>query len=72
MADAGRLVELFKKACSLTGTEQEAFLREVREEDSDLAASLQELLGQEGTVSTGGPRSSPRLRLSRIPGTGES
>ena len=52
MADAGRLVELFKEACSLTGAEQEAFVRRVRDEDADLAGSLQELLGQQGPAPT--------------------
>ena len=44
MVDAGRLAELFKEACSLTGSEQEEFVRKVREEDPDLGASLGELL----------------------------
>ncbi len=52
MAGAGRLVELFKQACSLTGAEQEAFVREVREEDSELGNSLAELLGQQSPVPT--------------------
>ena len=52
MADAGRLVELFKEACSLTGSEQEAFVRRVREDDSELGKSLAELLGQQGPVPT--------------------
>jgi len=46
MADAGRLVELFKQARLLTTSEQEALVRKVREEDSELGDSLAELLGQ--------------------------
>ncbi len=52
MVDAERLVELFKEASKLNAEEREAFVRKVREEDSALAASLNELLGQEGPVPT--------------------
>ena len=52
MADAERLVELFKEANKLGAEEREAFVRKVRDEGSALAASLNELLGQEGPVPT--------------------
>ena len=41
-----RLVELFREASQLEGEERDAFVREIREEDADLAANLEELLGQ--------------------------
>ncbi len=44
--DAKRLVQLFKEASKLSEAEKEQFVREVREEDAALAASLDELLGQ--------------------------
>ena len=52
MADADRLVELFKEASKLDAEERDAFVRKVREEDSALAASLNELLGQEGPADS--------------------
>ena len=51
MADAERLVELFKEASKLDAEEREVFVRKVREEDSALARSLIELLGQEGPLA---------------------
>ena len=50
--DGKRLVRLFKEASKLDVEEREAFVRKVREEDSALAASLHELLGQEGPLPT--------------------
>ncbi len=53
MADAERLVELFEKASRLEGKERQAFLQTVRDEDADLAANLEKLLGQStGPVPT--------------------
>ena len=51
--DAKRLVELFKEASKLSGTEKEQFVQTVRAEDAALAESLDELLGQmDGPVPT--------------------
>ena len=54
MADAHRLVELFKIACLLKGEEREEFARRIGEEDPALARSLDELLAQEGPIHAGG------------------
>ena len=48
--DGKRLVELFKQACSMTGSEQEAFVRRIQEENTELAKSVAELLRQGGRV----------------------